>query len=79
MFTLFKKLKAGHGAGGPELCNVTYCVYTASGKPRRRQETAASAGRTGGKVQQITEPAPPGARNDSATPAAAEKRHGVAH
>jgi hypothetical protein len=52
---------------------------TASGKSRRRQETAASAGRTGGKIQQITEPRTPGARNDSATPAAAEKRHGVAH
>jgi len=47
MFTLFKKLKAGRGAGGPELCGVTYRVYTASGKPRRRQETAASAGHTG--------------------------------
>jgi hypothetical protein len=48
MFTLFKKLKTGaHGAGGLELCGVTYRVYTASGKPRRRQETAASAGHTG--------------------------------
>gem|GEM_PF-3316206 len=78
MFTLFKKLKAGprrrrstrrHLPRVYGLRQVAaQTINCGVRRPYRR------------KVQQITEPRTPGARNDSATPAtaAAEKRHTVA-